>query len=99
MLGAWSFATPLGAGPDEPDHIIQAAAIVRGQFDEPENHTDIGPLANVSVPKWVADVAALPGCFAFRPQKSAGCAPKLVRSSVSTEASTQFSHYPPLYYV
>ena len=99
MLGAWSFATPLGAAPDEPSHIIQAAAIVRGQFDEPDQHTDFGPLANVYVPEWVADVAALPRCFAFRPQRSAGCAPKLVQSSVSTTASTQFSHNPPLYYV
>ncbi len=99
MLGAWSFATPLGAAPDEPSQIIQAAAIVRGQFDQPEQNTASGPEANVQVPEWVAEVAYLPDCFAFRPQTSAGCAPRLDRSSVSTMASTQFSHYPPLYYV
>ena len=35
-IGAWSIASPLMSGPDEPGHVNQAAAIVRGQIDEPE---------------------------------------------------------------
>ena len=39
MLGAWSFATPMAAAPDEPSHVVQATAILQGQFDEPEHPT------------------------------------------------------------
>lgn len=99
VITAWSIATPLMAAPDEPSHAADAAAVVRGEFDVPEARGPIGELAHVRVPEWVASAAFLPGCFEFKPKVPAGCSPKLNSSSAPAQATTQFSHYPPLYYL
>src|SRR6185437_3331059 len=89
MLCAWTFATPLGAAPDEPAHTTQAVAIVRGQFDE--RQVPVGKtssIAFVRVPCWVDNPwlrTQFSGCT--RPHATTGLAP------------TEFSNYPPLYYV
>jgi hypothetical protein len=99
MIGAWSFATPLGAGPDEPNHMAQAAAIVRGQFAEPLHPSAVGEIAAVDIPRYVWRVGFGPNCFAFRPQVSAACARPIGDSTAEVLASTQFSNAPPLYYL
>ena len=54
MICAWSFATPIGAAPDEPAHIAQAVAIVRGQFDEPTHDTASRTNRQCPRPGWAA---------------------------------------------
>jgi hypothetical protein len=98
-LAAWSLATPLMAAPDEPAHVIQAVAVVRGQLDGPQELTDVGSAGVVKVPEWAADGQRLPECFAFRPRVPAGCAPKLLSRSTTVRTTTEFSNYPPLYYL
>ncbi len=99
MIAAWSFATPMSAGPDEPQHIIQATALVRGQFDEPERvQTFIGKFATVMIPSWAAQLANDPPCYAERPAISAACIKPLGDSTRTVPANTQFSNSPPLYY-
>ena len=105
MIGAWSFATPIGAAPDEPAHIAQAVAIVRGQFDGPDHRYAIGLLATVRVPDWAA-ANAIP-CFVkddefTRPIQTGlalACPDTLSHATRPALASTQFSNAPPLYYV
>ena len=88
MLGAWTFATPIGAAPDEPAHTAQAVAIVRGQFDEPEVRvTKTDSIAFVRVPCWV-DSPWL---------RRLGCGGKV--HATAGFAVTEFSNAPPLYYV
>ncbi len=98
-IAAWSIATPLMAAPDEPSHAIDAAAVVRGMFDVREHPTTFGLLANVRVPEWVASTRGLPSCFSFKPTVSAGCSPKVSQGTAMVGADTQFSNYPPLYYL
>jgi Predicted membrane protein (DUF2142) len=106
MLGAWSFATPMAAAPDEPSHVVQATALLRGQFDEPEHPTDLGPLATVYVPAWARNMIA--PCFSKNkiiarilgdPNLVPACLETLGESRTIVPASTQFSNAPPLYYV
>jgi hypothetical protein len=105
MICAWSFATPIGAAPDEPAHIVQAAAIVRGQFDEPLHQGSVGRIASVRVPAWVADIQD--PCFvkfdAFsRPKQTgvaAACPDTLSHATGPALGLTQFSNAPPLYYL
>jgi hypothetical protein len=98
-LVAWSLATPLMAAPDEPAQVVQAAAIVRGQFDEPVTvHAATGELAVVNVPQWASAGLSEPGCYAFNSKVAASCAPKLSSKTETVQATTQFSNYPPLYY-
>ncbi len=98
MIGAWSLATPLMAAPDEPDHVIQAVAILRGQFDVPKHQSSYGPLEDVKVPQYVGNLPSVPVCFAFHPETSAGCASGIGVGTKTVSVGTQFSNYPPLYY-
>jgi len=100
MLVAWSFATPIGAAPDEPAQIIQASAIVRGQFNEPYHAAGFGPEATVRVPQWAPDVGYAARCFIFGPTVTpARCIDELSNATTTVSADTQFSNYPPLYYL
>lgn len=105
MVCAWSFATPIGAAPDEPAHVAQAAAVVRGQFDGPTRHYAIGELGIVRVPGWAADNWA--PCFvkddAFTDPKQTGvaaaCGDTVITTTTPASAATQFFNAPPLYYL
>jgi hypothetical protein len=103
MLVAWSLATPLGAAPDEPAHIAQAVAIVRGQFDEPEHFAYLGTEATVRVPSW-ADLTVVGVCYSWRgfgeySRGFGGCPTDLPRNSSKTVAvGDEYSNAPPLYY-
>lgn len=97
-LASWTLATPLMAAPDEPNHVVQAAAVVRGEWDEREEKGPAGLQGIARVPEWVAQGESLPLCFAFKPHVSAGCAPKMISKATTVPAPTQFSNYPPLYY-
>jgi hypothetical protein len=88
MLGAWSFATPIGAAPDEEAHTAQALAIVRGQFDVPEQRLDDQPVSWVRVPCWVDS----PWVHLQPP----ACTPGHATTAL---VPTEFSNSPPLYYV
>jgi hypothetical protein len=108
-IGAWSLSTPLGAAPDEPEHLIQAAALVRGQFDGPRVPVHYGQLlmgnmGTVRVPAWVTDIADPEGLSLDSPicptTSSCHLGPPLDSSSTHLITSaTQFSNYPPLYYL
>jgi Predicted membrane protein (DUF2142) len=98
MLCAWSFATPMAAAPDEPNHIIQAAAVVRGQFDEPHHLTFSGPLSTVRVPEWTQNLPIIPACWLAHLHLPA-CSGNLGNSTAIVSATTQFSNSPPLYYI
>jgi hypothetical protein len=100
-IGAWSVSSPLGAAPDEPSHVIEATAVVRGQFTPPQFEVVIdgvrhGRIGVVLIPRWVSDIS--PGCFLRRPNTPAGCATHGETDTRNTIATTQFSNYPPLYY-
>jgi len=97
-IGAWSLATPLMAAPDEPHQAIEAAAVVRGQLDAAEHPTDVGPVAVVRVPAWMASTNSVATCLIWEYTRSAACAPPLNSGTETVEATTQFSRYPPLYY-
>ena len=99
VIGAWSLTTPLGGAPDEPQHIINAAAVVRGQLDEPLHKGPVGGTSIVTVPVYIAGIGELPACYYKKPNVSAACSPPLSRSSKPALAATQFSNYPPLYYL
>ena len=106
MLRRVVLATPIGAAPDEPSHVIQATAIVRGQFDEPNHGSFFGPIATVEVPTWASKM--VPPCFlpALLQEHAVGktntipTCNEIIRDSTKiTHSSTQFSNAPPLYYV
>lgn len=98
LHGLWSVASPLLSVPDEPAHVIKAAAVARGQWRSPEAVTPRGPISTVEVPEVFARTFGVP-CFAFQPEVDVGCAGPLQGTSQIVPASTSAGRYPPLYYL
>ena len=104
LAGLWSLSTPLGAGPDEPAHIVKAVAVAHGNFDS--TVVVVHPAPGYSVPRTTLDVprayAALDtarGCYILRPEVPASCAPPFDTDTRVTPAITEAGAYPPLYYL
>lgn len=95
LMGLWAIATPIGAAPDEPAHLIKAASVVRGEF--------IGERGSagevVDVPNYIAYTHAQT-CYAFEENVTADCIPEVPGDPETTvEASTTAGLYNPLYYL
>lgn len=93
MAGLWAVATPIAAAPDEPDHLIKAAAVAHGQL--------IGSAggSRVQVPAYVAFTPAQT-CYAFKPLVSAKCSPNPSGDTAKTVTSaTSAGLYNPVYYL
>ncbi len=96
LLGAsWAISSPLGAGPDEPAHIIKAASVVRGQFLG--DLTDEPAVTRVQVSEGLAEASAWP-CYAFRPNEDASCLQGVGNSDELGDATTSAGLYNPAYY-
>lgn len=104
LAAAWSAATPLMASPDEPSHVVKAAAVARGQWSgtlgpEPTNRTRPGAGTTVQLPTDLAASVSLPRCYAFHSDNAADCVRKLpARTGDSVPVETFAGQYPPLYY-
>ena len=98
VIALWSVATPRYAAPDEPAQAIKAAATVRGEFLG--RHPAGAPAAVIrfTVPKTIV-FGTDPGCFAFHPSVSAGCAHEWRSYRGSVAADSYVGRYPPLYYL
>lgn len=92
---SWAIATPLGATPDEPAHIVKAASVAQGQLiGEP---TDAPAVTLVQVPAGLAASSAWT-CYAFNPSVSAACIDEPVDGLELTDAATSAGLYNPTYY-
>jgi Predicted membrane protein (DUF2142) len=94
LSGCWSLASPLFSGPDEPAHVVDAAAVVRGQLLPPLH----GALARMRVPAILGNANAMPACYMFRSDIAADCTGRLGGSTAETTVETPAARYPPLYY-
>ena len=74
---SWAVATPLSASPDEPAHIVKAAAVVRGELiGAPTNRPGF---TSVTIPSYVGNAVGLDV-----PRLSSGATPRTARSSAVT---------------
>ncbi|MFE7526003.1 DUF2142 domain-containing protein [Kitasatospora sp. NPDC057542] len=106
LSASWSLATPIGGAPDEPAHLIRAAAVARGQVNGTEVMVphEVGGIkghwaeSGVVLPRIYEDLAETHLCYAFKPWQSADCAPALKHSSGTAEVTTSAGRYHPAYY-
>jgi len=105
IIALWSMSGPLFSGPDEPSHVVKAAAVVRGQAVGTDRQVtfahDPSPPRTatvVQVPRIYLEGHRLPACYAFRPTVAAGCAGAFVGSGATADVPTFAGHYPPVYY-
>jgi hypothetical protein len=97
LSAAWSISTPIAAAPDEPQHIIKAASVVRGEFIGLSDGSPDGQ--KVSVPAYVAYTPAQT-CYAYNEQVTANCsAPLTGDQGTLVSARTSAGLYNPVYYL
>lgn len=99
-MALWSAATPLYAAPDEPVHVIKAAAVARGQLVGQTAGASQEAFGMVTVPGTYGLPANRnsPTCFHRAPTVPASCAPAIAPSPAATHAWIYVARYPPLYY-
>jgi Predicted membrane protein (DUF2142) len=100
-VAAWSFASPLGSGPDEPAHLARAASLVRGQLvgtDLPHPTPAQKSTVIVKVPEVFASLETDVGCFQYKSTVPAGCQRPLNGSTRTVSVETYVGRYPPFYY-
>ena len=99
---AWSFASPMGSGPDEPAHLIRAASLVRGELlGTPLADTVSATKAYVTVeaPQVFARLENDVVCFRYKPPSvPASCQGTLDGSSSEVHVDIYVGRYSPLYY-
>lgn len=94
LAACWAIATPIGASPDEPAHLIKAAATVRGELLG-VNSRD-GQV--MRVPEYIA-FSKIQTCYAFKPNTSAKCmSPVPGDPDQLVLAPTTAGLYNPVYY-
>jgi hypothetical protein len=94
LSALWALATPIGAAPDEPAHLVKAASVARGQLIGETG--DNGQV--VQVPQNIAYTFART-CYAFEPNITADCVPVLEgEPGAIVDSSTTAGLYNPLYY-
>jgi hypothetical protein len=81
---AWGLSTPMGAGPDEQNHMITAYSVVHGHIGQQE----------VTVPAYLDFTM----CFAHQADVTADCAEPLSQSLKPVHLTSQFGSYFPAYY-
>ncbi len=97
ILGAWAFASPHMASPDEPAHAAKAAATVRGQFVADESDFRAGR-GNFELPA-LFEQAWQQTCYAFKPDVPAGCVPVIGGDlDEIVPVQSHVARYNPVYY-
>jgi Predicted membrane protein (DUF2142) len=100
LLGwAWAFSNPLFAGPDEPEHMIRAASVARGELIGPTRPGQPDHIRFVELPSKLAFGRIVAGCFAFHPRITADCA-QSINVAADGEERTGISNgrFPPTPY-
>jgi len=104
---AWALATPLTAVPDEPAHIVKAAATVRGELDGPPltvtsttgGVTTQQILTGYRVPAGYAELPDMFRCYAFHTNQPASCATPMPDAKGEVLVGTSAGGNNPAYYL
>ena len=97
MSSGWALASPISSVPDEPAHIVKAAAVVRGQLLGAQVG-DGGPLLAVDVPRYISHTNEIT-CFVRRLEQTPSCSPPVPGDPAETVIGvTTAGLYNPVYY-
>ncbi len=96
---AWSFTSPIGSAPDEPHHIVKAAAVWRGEWLGTHAAGQNIAIMVVHVPETYSGLFNVNKCYRLQPDISAACSPSIPANSTIVPTDTHVGRYPPLYYL
>jgi hypothetical protein len=93
----WTVATPLFNAPDEPQHVLRAVTVVRGEIAEPQVRGLPGGYTKArAAASFVSGSDA--HCFAFERDTPASCA-HYSHSERVVSTAAEYGRYPPAYYL
>jgi len=110
---SWSLGMPLLSAADEPEHVVKAAAVVRGEFSGPSKvidfagwqHTYTSPdflEETYRLPHSLVEALAVhdPQCYMFRMDVAADCTVSANKAKElhAQDSATSHMNYFPLYY-
>lgn len=98
LSGTWAVATPLFGAPDEPAHVIRAAAVARGQILGKSAPGRGRPDTAVRVPRAYDVMGARIGCWVHDPETTPSCAGRFPGTSPDVDTTTYVGRYNPVYY-
>lgn len=93
---AWAMSSPVGGSPDEPQHIVKAASVARGEFIGAP--TDQPAVRQVTVPVGIADQGRWT-CHVFNPTVGASCQGEFVSGLEPAPSTTSAGLYNPTFYL
>ncbi|MBW8806601.1 MAG: DUF2142 domain-containing protein [Catenulisporales bacterium] len=103
VAAAWAFASPMSSSPDEPSHIVKAAATARGEFvNSTTRHEVKGGFEKTwlgyPLPAKYATLDAMSACFRNK-LVSASCGKKFGTDDTTAIVETSAGNYNPAYYL
>jgi hypothetical protein len=97
MSSGWALASPISSIPDEPAHIVKAAAVVRGELVGAQTG-DGGPLLAVQVPRYIEHTNQIT-CFVRNLVATPKCSPAIPGDPTEIVSGlTTAGLYNPVYY-
>ena len=97
MSSGWALASPISSIPDEPAHIVKAAAVVRGELVGTQAGEG-GPLLAVQVPRFIEHTNQIT-CFVRNVVATPKCSPAIPGDPTETVSGlTTAGLYNPVYY-
>ncbi|WP_041540054.1 DUF2142 domain-containing protein [Catenulispora acidiphila] len=98
----WAFASPMSTSPDEPSHMIKAAATARGEFVNSSSRHEITngfekTWLGYPLPAKYKTIDAMSSCFRFQ-LLSAACGKKFGTDNSTAIVETSAGNYNPAYY-
>jgi hypothetical protein len=97
MSSGWAMASPISSIPDEPAHIIKAAAVVRGELVGAQTGEG-GPLLAVRVPRFIEHTDQIT-CFVRDVENTPKCSPAIPGDATEIVSGlTSAGLYNPVYY-
>jgi hypothetical protein len=102
LSAAWSFASPMSSAPDEPSHMVKAAATARGQFVNVTTRHEVQGgyekyWLGYKLPAKYSTLDAMSSCFRFKPV-SASCGKPFGTDDTETIVETSAGQSNPAYY-
>jgi len=104
LSASWALASPMGSAPDDPAHLIKAAATARGEINGVSGYMEaagLQPVRYYNVPaayQQLTNPGSAVQCFAFHPTVPASCGTSDYNSTALVSLPTTAGHYNPIYY-
>lgn len=97
LLFGWTVALPDFSGPDEPAHVLRAAAVAGGDLETEDRGLGDAKTVVTDIPRSLDLGSPIASCYVFDPNATP-CGPPFVEDDTPGEGITTAGAAPPLFY-